>query len=61
MRCWLDVIEDAQGLSTIDLTKGCWQIPLASEAKEKAAFATPSGLYPFVKMPFGSHGMAVSF
>lgn len=48
-------------LSTIDLTKGYWQLPLALEAKEKTAFATPSGLYHFGKMPFGLHEAVASF
>lgn len=34
----LDVIGEAQLLSNIDLTKGYWQSPLASEAKEKIIF-----------------------
>lgn len=52
---------EAQLLSSIDLMKGYyWQTPLAPEAKEDN-FVTPSGLYHFVKMPFGLHGAAASF
>lgn len=54
-------IRGATVLSTIDLTKGYWQIPLEEESKMKTAFATTSGLYHFTKMPFGLHGAAASF
>lgn len=36
----LEVIGEAQVLSTIDLMKGYWQIPLVPEAKQKTAFAS---------------------
>lgn len=62
---WMDVLTDrvgeAQVFSTIELTKGYWQISLAKQAQEKTAFTTPSGLYHFLKMPFGLHGAAASF
>lgn len=51
----------AQVLSTIELTKWYWQIPLANTAQEKAASDTFSGLYHFLKMPFGLHGASSSF
>lgn len=53
----LDKIGGAQILSTIDLTKGCWQIPLAQADHPKTAFATPSGLYQFTKIPLASMGL----
>ena len=31
-------------ISTLDLTKGYWQVPLNQRAREKTAFATPDGL-----------------
>ena len=37
----------------IDLSKGCWQIPVAEEDIEKTAFITPDGRYDFLRMPFG--------
>ncbi|KAJ1191024.1 hypothetical protein NDU88_000341, partial [Pleurodeles waltl] len=46
----------AKYMSTLDLTKGYWQIPLAQADKEKTAFSTSSGLYHFNVLPFGLHG-----
>lgn len=57
----LDKIAGAQVLPTINLTKGYWQILLAKEAHPKIAFATPSGLCQFTKLPFGLHGDVASF
>uniref|UniRef100_K7G5Z2 ribonuclease H n=1 Tax=Pelodiscus sinensis TaxID=13735 RepID=K7G5Z2_PELSI len=48
-------------LSTLDLTKGYWQIPLSAEAQATMAFATPFGLYQFRNMQFGLHGAAATF
>ena len=42
-------------ISTLDLTKGYWQVPLTQRAKEKTAFATPEGLYQYTVLPFGVH------
>ena len=39
--------------STVDLSKGCWQIPVAVEDIHKTAFVTPDGCYEFLLMPFG--------
>ena len=41
------VLEDvgpAKYISTLDLTRGYWQVPMAQESKEKTAFTTPFGL-----------------
>ena len=43
-------------LSTIDLTRDYWQVPLSQESREKTAFTTPAGLYEFTTMPFRLHG-----
>lgn len=51
----------AQYLSTLDLCKGYWQVPLTPEAQELTAFRAPSGLYHFTTMPFGLHGAAATF
>lgn len=51
----------AKYLSTLDLCKGYWQIPLTDTSKELTAFRGPSGLYHFTVMPFGLHGAAATF
>ena len=49
----LDRLGTARFFSTLDLTKGYWQIPLSPKSKEKTAFSTPDGLYQFQTLPFG--------
>ena len=39
--------------TTIDFTKGYWQIPVADADIHKTAFVTHDGTFEFVKMPFG--------
>lgn len=51
----------AHFISTLDLTKGYWQVPLALEAREKTAFATPDGLFHYKKLPFGLYGAPATF
>ena len=40
-------------LTKLDLSKGYWQIPVATEDILKTVFVTPDGSYEFMKMPFG--------
>lgn len=54
----IDKLGKAKYISTLDLTKGCWQVPLAEHSRAKTAFTTPFGLYEFVTMPFGLHRVA---
>lgn len=50
----LNRLRDARYLSSIDLRKAFWQIPLEESSKEKTAFCVPGmGLFEFVVMPFG--------
>jgi hypothetical protein len=51
----------ARYLTTLDLTKGYWQVPLTRTAREKTAFATPGGLYQYTVLPFGVHGAPATF
>ncbi|KYO18698.1 hypothetical protein Y1Q_0009145 [Alligator mississippiensis] len=48
-------------ISTLDLTKGYWQVPVAPEDQEKTAFATPWGHFQFRRILFGLHGVAATF
>ncbi|KAG6933769.1 hypothetical protein G0U57_018464, partial [Chelydra serpentina] len=52
---------EARFITTLDLSKGYWQIPLDPASREKTAFATPTGLYQFTRMPFGLHGAPATF
>jgi len=47
--------------TTLDLSKGFWQIPLLPESKEKTASSTPFGLYQFTTLPFGLFGAPATF
>ena len=50
----LGYLGDAKVISSIDLSKAFWQIPLETSSMEKTAFTVPGrGLYEFVVMPFG--------
>ncbi|CAM5128176.1 unnamed protein product [Eretmochelys imbricata] len=48
----LEKLGRAQFISTLDLTKGYWQVPLDESAKERSAFTTHLGLYEFNCTPF---------
>ena len=51
----------AELITTIDLTKGNWQVPVAAKDQPKTAFATPFGLWQFITMPFGLQGAPSTF
>ena len=57
----IDRLGRARYLSTIDLTRGYWQVPLSEESKKKTVFTTPAGLYEFTTIPFGLHGAPAIF
>ncbi len=48
-------------LTTIDLSKGYWQIPLTQRSRELTAFKTSWGLFHFKVLAFGLHGAPASF
>ncbi|KYO19557.1 hypothetical protein Y1Q_0007488 [Alligator mississippiensis] len=57
----IERIGEARYISTLDLAKGYWQIPLRPSNCTKTAFGTPWGLFEFVRMPFGLNGAAATF
>lgn len=57
----VETLANAKFITTLDLTKGYWQVPVAPEAREKTAFVTPFGKYQFQRMPFGLTGAPAVF
>nr|CBN80982.1 Uncharacterized protein [Dicentrarchus labrax] len=51
----------ARFISTLDLTKGHWQVSLSPDSKQKTAFSTPSGHWQYRVLPFGVHGAPTTF
>lgn len=49
----LDRLGGATLITTLDLYKGYWQVPLGQKDKPKTAFVTPDGFFQFRMMPFG--------
>ena len=48
-------------MSTLDLTRGYWQVPMAKALCHKTAFVTPFGQFQFTVMPFGLSGAPSTF
>ena len=57
----LESVGSAQFISTLDLTREYWQIPMAKQSQEKTVFTTPYGLFEFCVMPFGLHNAPATF
>ena len=57
----LDAVGKAQYITTLDLAKGYWQVPLEDTDREKTAFTSPIGLLQFCVMPFGLSGAPATF
>ena len=57
----IDKVGGSCYISTLDLTRGYWQIPVAKEDRVKTAFSTPYGLFQFHVMPFGLQGAPATF
>ena len=57
----IDKIGKGNYITTLDLNKGYWQIPVGKASQDKTAFITPFGLYEFLMMPFGLQGAPATF
>ncbi|XP_019375045.1 PREDICTED: uncharacterized protein LOC109299027 [Gavialis gangeticus] len=57
----VESVRQTNYISTLDLTKGYWQVHVAPKDQEKTAFATPWGLFQFQQMPFRLHRAAATF
>lgn len=57
----IDSLASATFISTLDLSKGYWQIPVHPDSMEKTAFVTTFGKYEFTVMPFGLTGAPAIF
>ena len=57
----LDTVGKSNYLTTLDLTKGYWQVPMSQDDKAKTAFISPLGLMQFTVMPFGLSGAPATF
>ena len=57
----LDNLGQAKYISTVDLTKGYWQVPVAEKDRGKTAFTAGAGLFQFNVMPFGLRGAPATF
>ena len=57
----LDELGQAKFLTTIDLTKGYYQVPLSENAKAKFAFVSPYGHFQYTTVPFGMKNSSAAF
>jgi hypothetical protein len=57
----LDRLGKAKFITTLDLCKGYWQVPMGTSSIPKTAFVTPFGLFECTRMPFGPTGSAATF
>ncbi|CAM4537019.1 unnamed protein product [Lepidochelys kempii] len=57
----LEKLGRAQFISTLDLTKGYWQVPLDESTEKSSAFITHVGLYEFNVLLFGLRNAPTTF
>ena len=44
----IDALGKAKYITTLDLARGYWQVPVEEESRSRTAFTTPFGLFQFV-------------
>ena len=49
----IDALEGCRYFTTLDMASGYYQLEVAEEDRDKAAFVTKYGLFSFRRMPFG--------
>ena len=57
----IDDLGSAKFISTLDLTRGYWQVPVEAKSRPRTAFTTPFGHYQFKVMPVALHGDPAMF
>ena len=57
----IDRLGMAKYITTLDLSRGYWQVPVSEASCPMTAFATPFGLFQFRVMPFRLHGAPATF
>ncbi len=57
----LDELGGCSWFSTLDLTSGYLQVPMAKSDQEKTAFCTETGLYEYVVLPYGLCNVPAQF
>ena len=53
----IDQLGKEKYITTLDLARGFWQVPMSDQDKGETALTTPKGLYQFNVVPFGLSGL----
>ena len=57
----IDRLGNVSFITTLDLTRGYWQVPAEEKSRPLTVFTMPFGLYQFCMMPFGLSGEPATF